>query len=125
MTDPGHTAVDAHISRRHSRLTCSGRGLPATEDTERQAPTKLVTTQTADEADTLTAPPHEGDDPWPFVLLHNDMDTTCADTATELVGVLIPGYDTIPADSDGDTPPRRMPTTTKRCGCFTARRWKR
>ncbi len=64
----------------------------------------FVTTHTADEADTLTAPPHEGGDPWPFVLLHDDAKTTYADTATELVGVLIPGYDTIPAETGGDTP---------------------
>ena len=64
----------------------------------------FVTTHTADEADTLTAPPHEGDDPWPFVLMHDDEDITYADTATELVGVLIPDYDAIPANSDGDTP---------------------
>ncbi len=64
----------------------------------------FVTTHSADEADTLTAPPHEGGDPWPFVLLHDDAKTTYADTATELVGVLIPGYDTIPAETGGDTP---------------------
>ena len=64
----------------------------------------LVTTHTADETDTLTAPPHEGDDPWPFVLVHDDEDITYADSATELVGVLIPDYDAIPANSDGETP---------------------
>ena len=64
----------------------------------------FVTTHTADEADTLTAPPHEGGEPRPVVLLHNEVGTTYADTATELVGVLIPGYDAIPAETGGDTP---------------------
>ncbi len=36
--------------------------------------------------------------------MHDDEDITYADTATELVGVLIPDYDAIPANSDGDTP---------------------
>ncbi len=64
----------------------------------------IVTTHTADEADTLTAPPHEGGDPWPFVLVHDDENITYADSATELVGVLIPGYDAIPAETGGDIP---------------------
>jgi len=80
----------------------------------------FVTIPTSDEADTLTAPPHEGGDPWPFVLVHDDENITYADTATELVGVLIPGYDAIPVG----TPPPRMPTTTPRWGCVTTRRCK-
>lgn len=37
--------------------------------------------------------------PWPFVMLHGDR-TVFADTRTELVGALIPGYDDIDADDD-------------------------
>jgi len=66
-----------------------------------------VTTPYVDEPGTFPAPPHEGHGAWPFLLLHagdaaqhpTDISLTFADTATELVGVLIPGYDAIPHSS--------------------------
>jgi len=71
-----------------------------------------VTTPYVDEPGTFPAPPHDGHGAWPFLLLHagdaaqhpTDISLTFADTATELVGVLIPGYDTIPAKTGGVTP---------------------
>lgn len=38
---------------------------------------------------------------WPFIMLRNNK-AICADTRTELVGALIPGYDDISVDADGD-----------------------
>lgn len=62
-----------------------------------------VTTHTPSDARAVTGAPHDGDGPWPFLLLHGEGDTTYADTATELVGALIPGYDDIPSDPDTAT----------------------
>ncbi len=66
-----------------------------------------VTTNHVNEGDTFLAPPRDDHGSWPFLLLHagdatqhpQDISLTFADTATELVGVLIPGYDAIPHSS--------------------------
>jgi hypothetical protein len=77
-----------------------------------------VTTTHVSEGDTFLAPPRDDHGSWPFLLLHagdatqrpTDISLTFADTATELVGVLIPGYDAIPHSSGAEGAVRGTPS---------------
>ncbi len=77
-----------------------------------------VTTTHVNEGDTFLAPPRDDHSSWPFLLLHagdatrrpQDISLTFADTATELVGVLIPGYDAIPHRSGAEGAGRGTPS---------------
>jgi len=77
-----------------------------------------VTTNHVTEDDTFRPPPRDDHGAWPFLLLHagdttqrpQDISLTFADTATELVGVLIPGYDAIPHRSGAEGAGLRTPS---------------
>jgi len=77
-----------------------------------------VTTTHVSEGDTFLAPPRDDHGSWPFLLLHagdatqrpTDISLTFADTATELVGALIPGYDAIPHSTGSNCAGRGTPS---------------
>lgn len=59
-------------------------------------------TAAADAEQELLVPAHPTDGEWTHVLQHADGEVTFADSATDLVGVLIPGYDDIGHDAAGN-----------------------
>ncbi len=68
----------------------------------------MATTITVGPGIEARLPARKDGSPWPLLLVQGDR-ITGADTATELLGQLIPGY--------ADLSPTTTPGTTMRCGC--------